>query len=308
MSKKQQRVRLVRKLQGEGSLEILGYICWWSIRNVDITQNEFIEILKECELNTKYAREHNYLSAFKRALKNMEQARIIRIVEENSQQIICQFTAENKVADKNDPRFNYDPETVIYIDKNRYRDTKDFKQALVKGDKDIRDALAQYFLQEKVRYNSNDITRYVQKILNDVADILSLRDQGCLYFIPSEYADIMQRVQRMVRKIQGGPGAFQSVPLPNVGDSRAMVSNAVTGEIEQSIKKLDEDLDEILNSGKEVTEVWKATRIRRIDQLRERLDRYAEVLNGEGDKYDQKAVKLEGQIRKVGVMGRKLNV
>lgn len=304
------RSRLINQLTEDNvSISILGYLVWWSIRNVDIDQERFAECLEECEIDEKYAREHNYLSAFKRALHNMEEARIIRIVEESPVRILCQFTAENKVETKRDgPRFDYDPETVIHIDKIVYKKAKDFAQALVKGDEQIKKQLVEHYQKEKIRYNSNDITRYIQKILNDQADILSLRDQGCLYFIPSGYAATMEKVQRLVRMIQSG-NTFECVPLPDVRASRSLVSTAVTAETELTFDKLETEVAAMLQTGQEVTEVWKDTRLRRLRQLRKRLSDYAEVLGDEGDKMVASTEKLEEQIVKVGAVGqRKLKI
>ena len=90
-------------------IPIIGYICWWSVRNVDVSQKDFAKLLKECGLPEKYAREHNYRSAFTRALHNMEEKRIIRLVEEDENRIVMQFTLENKVTSGGDPKLEYDP-------------------------------------------------------------------------------------------------------------------------------------------------------------------------------------------------------
>lgn len=296
--------RLVRELNEEGkTFPILGYLCWWSIRNVDLTQEQFSEMLTDVGLDDSYARSHNYMSAFKRALKMMEEKRIIRVVEDNATVMLCQFTAERKVkgdSSNGGPSLEYDKETILRIDKVTYRKEKDFAKALSQGDKAIREKVIEYFYREKVRYNSNDITRYVQKILRDRGDILPLRDQGNIYFVPSAYADLLEKVQKLVQRISGGKAeAFESVPMPDVKASRTLVGNSLTSQAENDLAKILADV-QALSEGKlgEVTETWKSTRLSRIKKLQKRLQTYTEVLGTDGVKLVAEAEKLEKEVMK----------
>jgi hypothetical protein len=304
VTKKQAKSRLVRNLNEDGKdFPILGYMCWWSIRNVDITQEQFAEMLTDVGLDDSYAREHNYMSAFKRALKMMEEKRIIRVVEDDATKMLCQFTAERKVKGNGSdegPSLEYDKETILRIDKNAYRKEKDFAKALSQGDEAIREKVVEHFYREKVRYNSNDITRYVQKILRDRGDILPLRDQGNIYFVPSEYADLLEKVQKLVRRIAGGKvDSFESVPMPDVKASRTLVGNNLTSQVEGDYAKLLADV-QALSEGKlgEVTETWKSTRLNRIKKLQKRLETYTEVLGEDGVKLVAEAEKLEKEVMK----------
>jgi hypothetical protein len=294
--------RLIAELkEGTKSYAILGWMCYWSIRNVDLTQDKYAQILEECGLDPKYAREHTYISAFKRALKRLEQARIIRIFEETGSYILCQFTAERHEGDA----LSYNRETVVKINKEVYRATKDFAAAVVQGDKDIKNALVEHFYKEKVRYSSPDITRYVQKIFKDTGDIVPLRDQGCVYFVPSTAEDVLVKVTQMVVQVSGGnKEAFVSIPIVDTKDNRGLVSRSVILTNQSTLAKIEAEVDLVM--GEEVTQNWKDTRMARIRALKNRLETYAGIL---GDAGTNMADKADVTIKQIGALGvRRLNL
>ena len=281
---------LIRRLsEGTSDFEILGYVCWWNIRNVDITQDQFATILRDCGINDKYAREHNYRSAFIRALKNLEEKRIIRLVEEDSAKFVYQFTAETKVDGTDHAHLEYDEETVVVIDKQRYRDWNKIEKAITKGREDIKEKLIKLFYQEKVRYKSSDITRYLQKILRDNADIISLRDQGSVYFIPASYQTVLDSVLKLVNMLSK-ESVLEYLPVPNVESSRSMVSNVFTDEIEALLDKIDKEIDEIDSGGKQVTSKWADNKRDKLKQVQERIDLYTDALEGKAKSALQKSL------------------
>lgn len=307
-AKKAQKRALITQLkEGGANIPILGWMCFWSIRCVDITQEDYAAILEECGLDPKYAREHNYLSAFKRALKNMEEARIIRIVEEDSSRISCQFTAERETTDSGGRALSYDKETVVEIDKEIYRREKDFGAAVVRGKREIKEALVEHFHREKARYNSQDITRYVQKIFKDYGDIVPLRDQGCLYFVPTTAEEVLLKVTQMVRRVAANEGAFEAVPMVNVDASRGLVGRSVAQANERVLNDLEKDLESVLKEDGQVTERWRDTRLARVQALRDRLNTYAEILGDTGKRMVEQAEEAVKQIGALGVRKLKLD-
>ncbi len=270
------KANLIRELS-EGGFEFIGYICWWNVRSVDITQEQFSVMLEEYGISTKYAREHNYRSAFIRALRNLEEKRIIRKVEETSQKLVVQLTTETKVEGDTHAHLEYDPETLVVIDKQRYREWGKFEKALVEGTEDVKKKLIEYFYKEKVRYKSSDITRYLQKILKDNGDIISLRDQGSVYFVPANYETVLDKVRQLVDMVGGG-STLERLPVPNVADSRSMVSNAFSEEADDLLNKMDKEINEVAD-GKEVTSKWRDNKIDVLDKLKRRIGDYREILN-----------------------------
>lgn len=270
---------------GTRDIPIVGFLTWWNVRSVSITQKDFSDLLENCGLPTKYAREHNYRSAFTRALRNMEEKRIIRKVEESSERIVIQFTAESKVGDGERAKLEYDPETILIVDKKIYQDTKDFEKALTKGREDIKAKVVKSFYEEKVSYNSSDITRYVQNILSENADIISLRDQGTVYFVPAGYQDTLNKVVALVGQL--GNSAMDFFPVPDTSASRGRISKSFLDEIRVILEKMTEKVSEVDEGDKEVTEKWVGNKIAEIEAVKRRIDLYSEIL----PESDQKELK-----------------
>lgn len=275
--------------EGTVNFPILGYFCFWNIRNIDITKDELVAKLKEAGIDEKYARDHNYRSAFLRALKNLEEQRIIRLVEENRDILSYQFTAESK--NEVQKSLEYDRETIVVIDKNKYRKTEKFEDALVEGRDDIKKRITELFYIEKVRYRSADITRYLQKIFTEKADIISLRENGALYFVPAGFKDVVDAVAKLM-ELLGGMCRFEFVPLPDTGQGRKMVKNAVVDEIRALFTSLENEIKEAAAEGKADSDKWSQGRLAKIENIRKRISIYEPVLADQAQKLDDDFAKL----------------
>jgi len=288
--------------QGNVNVQILGHICWTSSHNVELTQDRFAEILTSVGLPASLAKEHNWRSAFIRALRNMEEKRLIRLVEENGDRLVYQFTAEKLQETADVPFLNYVKETVVVINKAKYAENGDFAEAIVQGDPEIKKRVIEIFNVEKHKYNSADMNRYVQKIFRTRADIVTLRDQGGVYFVPATYQAVVQIVSQLAAQVPGL--SFNYLPIPDVESSRRTVSEAVNDEVLASLAELDRDMKAVTDGFVQVTDVWRKTRLGRIEAVKERIKQYGEILVGAGESLQEKTRSLE--LRLLGP--RKLNV
>jgi hypothetical protein len=259
------------------SYDILGYTVWWNIRDVEITQDQFAALLRQAGIDEKYAREHIYRSAFIRALHNLEEKRIIRRVDETGSLLTYQFTAEQVVTTDGEKSLEYDKETVIIVDKDVYRRTGDFKKALVQGRDDIKQKVLTFFEQEKTKYYSSDITRYIQKIFQDRADFVNLRPQGCVYFVPARYSEVVQSIKRMVEQLNK-LCSLEAMPIVNVESSREVIGGAFTLEMQQVYVNIAAELKAVVDGNKDVGEKWTENKRAEISDLLARVDDYAGVL------------------------------
>lgn len=291
-------------VEGSKDIPIIGFWTFWSVRNVDLTQEQLKAKLTANGLSDKYALEHNYRSAFTRALANMEEKRIIRRIEENERRIVIQFTAEEVVREAGDKELQYEKETILTVDKKIYFEEKDFAKALTsEGRPEIRRKVLNYFAEEKTKYNSGDITRYVQKILSDGADVISLRDQGCLYFVPAGSQEFLQKVVNLVRGLSSS--TMEMVPMPDVKASRDLVGNAFVDEIDQTLERWEQEVEAVEKGDKEVGEKWGQTKIAKISEIVVRMRSYASLLNAsEADRLEQSFKALEERVNP----GRKLKL
>lgn len=259
---------------GANDFEIVGFLCWWSIHNVNVTRERLIEVLKGCGIDEKFARSHNYRAAFIRSLRELEENRIIRPVSENAVEMVYQFTAETKVED-DDVKLKYDPETLVKINKAVYRKTQSIAEAL-HGREDIRQKLIEIFDSKKDMYHSSDITRLIKRIFSEKADIVSLREQGSVYYVPSQFQNILGAVASFVNSIGGS--SFQYFPLPNVEACRQAVAAAVDDEMRVDLEKMEKEIEEVSSGNKEITERWRNHKIKTLENIQKRVARYSEVL------------------------------
>jgi hypothetical protein len=261
--------------EGTKTLDIMGYVAWWTVKNVSIVREQLIQVLKGCGIDEKFARSHNYRAAFIRSLRELEANRIIRPVEENSGAMVYQFTAENQVEGNDEVKLEYSPETLVTIDKGIYRKTQDISQAIT-GREDIKEKLVALFEEKKDKYHSSDITRLIKRIFAERADIVSLRETGGVYYIPTEFESVLHAVSQFVNNI--GSSSFEFFPLPDVEACRNAVAYAVDNEMRVDLEKMEEEAKLVESGEKEVTQRWRNHRIKTLDKFTQRFTRYKAVL------------------------------
>jgi len=271
-------------VQVEG-VPTIGFVTWWNVRDVEISRDWFKAELDKVGLDgDRYAKDHNYRATFIRCLRHLEQQRIIRRVTEDQDRLVYQFTAETLIDDPDNPRLEYTPETVIEIDKDAYWTTNDFAESLVKCDETLKVLLVDLFEKERQTYRSSDLTRYVQKIFRDHADIVSLREQGSVYFVPAAYQELVNQVSQVLAAITTGQAQLEFFPVPDVESSRNMVGHGVEAEIAEVFAKMEAEIKEMQSGSNNITDKWVQHRRAKIQAIKERLNAYSLVLGDTADK------------------------
>ena len=290
--------------EGDNSFNTLGSLVWWHVRNAKITKDELANLLVGAGINPKYSKDHNYRSAFIRALRDMEEKRIIRLVEESPAHLMYQFTTEARteasanLTDITTPRLQYDPETVVTVDKEAYKASQNIETAL-HGREDIVKRLLGLFQQEKSNYQSADVTRMIQRIFEDEADLVRMRENGGIYFVPVAYSEIITKVASVVSQI--GNSSLEFLPLPDVAACRAALKNAVKDEIDAALTKLSEEIDS-MSKGDGLTDKKAEHRLSQVRKLQERIEHYMGVLEGDGTRLKSGLDRLEKFIVKNRVL------
>ena len=287
-----------------GSVPTLGFVTWWNVREVETTRDWFKAKLDGVGLDgERYAREHNYRATFIRCLRSLEEQRIIRKVKEDGMRMIYQFTSETLVDDEDNPRLEYTPETVVEIDKSAYWTEGNFAEALVKCDDALKKILVELFDKERKTYRSSDITRYVQRIFSDQADIVSLRPQGSVYFIPAAYEELVSKVAQVLEAVPKGEAHLEFFPVPDVQSARLMVGRGVEVEIDELAKKLAEEIEKMKKGPENLTDRWVRHRQNQIQKVQSRIAMYSDLL---GDAADRLGGKFN--LLKATLGGRKIEV
>ncbi len=285
-----QRNHLIGALQVQGNdVPILGNVVWWNVREVNCTRDFFKLQLDAVGIDgEKYAREHNYRATLIRCLRSLTEQRLIEKVKEDMCELTYQFTRRELVDQGDGDELQYEKELTFTIDKTAYFDCGDIEDSISKcDDSDVRAHIISLFNEEKVKYNSSDVTRYVQKILNDHSDIVSLRPQGAVYFVPASGQELVQKLAQVLDNIQGqgyGIASLSYFPVPNVESAANMVGQGVDSEITDLFGKMDEEITKMQTGSGEITEKWIQTRKDRIQKVKDRLKMYQNVL---GDRADE---------------------
>ena len=93
---------------------LLGEIITWNCGGITVGHLDLVEVLREADPDESVARELAPRHAFSRACKKLNDARIIRQINEDDSHITFQFTAEQRDGD----RYTYELETLLKLNKN----------------------------------------------------------------------------------------------------------------------------------------------------------------------------------------------
>jgi len=171
--------------------KLLGEIITWSCSGSVVRHYDLVEALRTAELDESVARELAPRHAFTRACRKLSDARIIRQVGEDEASVYFQFTAEQREGD----RFAYELEAILTLDKSTGR---------VHCDQAALARLAQDELDRCIAARTGaDITRVVQKLCEQHADLFPIRPQGGAYFVPQEHSRFVDRLQTLLGQLNG---------------------------------------------------------------------------------------------------------
>ena len=190
-------------------------------------------------------------SAFLRACKDMladKKNRLIRKLEETSSEIKFQFTEEKKGFGELD----YDKEAIVSVEK---------ATGNLSGDDPAIVSKAQDLLNEHAQKRSTaDVTRLIQKIFDkSKGDLVPLRAQGGVYFVPDSQRDLLDRIEAILAEIGG---KLNQYTVNGDAQSRKSVANDMMGYIRNLIGDLRDSCSRVDMNSKETT------RKRREDDMR----------------------------------------
>lgn len=213
---------------------LLGEIITWSVSGAGIRYADLTRALREADLRESVAGELAPRHAFARACHKLSEDRIIRQVSEDEETISFQFTAERLKGD----RFEYDFETLLRLNKSSGSIECTLRELA---------ALAQEELDRcQEARTASDVTRIVQRLFEQQADLFPIREQGGAYFVPQQHVPFVDQVQRFLTALNGRIHRF---PIPSgtphgdrsVKDAVADGISAMITEHEVAIDRFDGD-------------------------------------------------------------------
>jgi hypothetical protein len=172
--------------------------------------------------------------AFSRAVKDLDESRIIKQAHEDSTHIWFQFTKE--YLDKTSGMFSYNFEVMLKLNKA----TGDVDCP----DQNLRTTAYNLVLRQMGQRNSSDVTRIVQKLFDKMSqygDLFPIREQGGAYFVPAHYQHLVDQIDRLFVSIGG--------KLTRWGIAPSEANNKSAGEtIRDAVDSLIEDYDKAIEA------------------------------------------------------------
>ena len=259
---------------------LLGEIITWNCGGITVGHLDLVEALRDADLDESVARELAPRHAFSRACKKLNDARIIRQINEDDSHITFQFTTEQRDGD----RYTYELETLLKLNKNSGKVTCELAGLAT---------LAQEELDRCIHARTgSDVTRMIQRLFEKKADLFPIREKGGVYFVPQEHVGFVDRVQTFVGRINGNLSRF---PVPSGtphGDKS--VKESVAGGLASLIA---EHHDAIKGFGDDTRHKTLERAAERIKLTKHKIESYACYLAEEKAKLETELAKAAADLR-----------
>lgn len=243
------------------AIDRIGVIVSWKAPT-EVSFHNLRDAITNAGLDASLARDMLPRHAFSRAATEMSEARIIKKVEESKDRLVFQFTKEYLHSGE----WQYAKEAVLSLNKK----TGDvFSQDYTLANH------AQLLVHKHImRRTAADVSRIVQKVFEKYGgDLVPLRDQGGVYFVPDSCAWLVQAVESLLLAIGGGLRKFQ---LHGGDDSTdASVANAMADHVLALVKDFRDSCESIT---KESDQEVVVRRLNGLKDLRAKLTAYSTLL------------------------------
>ena len=206
-------------------LKWLGVIVTWS-SGPDGTTHKHEDVTKAllaANLDPKTARDLLPRNAFARAAKKLSEERVIDVFSQDAESLVFQFTRKHL----NSKQWEFSKEAFVTLNKDTGVITSD--------DTDLA-SVAQAELDRCMEERTTaDVTRIVQQLFEQHAELIPMRDAGGVYFVPQEHADFANRVAMFLETLNG---RLDRIPVP---EGTASGDKAIQNAVSATMEKLIED-------------------------------------------------------------------
>jgi hypothetical protein len=245
-----------------------GNIASWESPKDEVLFSDLRTALDINGFDEELAKELAPRNAFSRACKQMCEDRVIDKVEETDKQIKFQLTKKALVGTE----LEYTKECDLFLDKESGRVDGSNEQL-------AKHAEALVIHHQNVRCSA-DITRLIQKIFQTAGgDLVPLRKQGGVYFVPHTHTDLIHRIGSLMAAIGGTLNLF----AVDAGDEKTKES--VANQMTDHLLAL---IGDFKNSCRGISaDTATSTLERRVEtaqQIRGKLESYQSLLSGYASK------------------------
>ena len=240
----------------------LGQIVTWRVP-AQVTLTDLRAALAAAHLDEELARDLHPRHVFSRALRDMKAGRVIcRLQGSTEDHVSFQITRQ----DAGLTEVVYERDAQVDMDLHTGAVTSDHAETELRA-RDLVEA------HTKKRLTS-DLTRLVQQVFDcQRADLVPLREQGGVYFVPDQHKDLVEQVRTLLHEIKGRLNSF-AIRL-GCADTAQSVADSLSEHLAGLIEEFRASCAEIsVDSRGDAI----ARREARITELRRRLECYRGLL------------------------------
>lgn len=225
--------------------------------------------------------------AFSRAARKLAEGRIIRKVNEDDATLKFQFTKEYLKGGQ----YEYAIETHLELNKKTgavdcpHSDLQKLAKNLVDGEMAVR--------------KSSDVTRLIQRSFDQKkGDLIPIREQGGVYFIPESHAALADSIDELLRKVGG---ALRRFKVSSDGASTSSsVASAMNDHFLSMIAEFEQSCAEI-GGADPVSPTIQKRRTERINELRVKLSAYKDIMQDYAETIEKKIEEANADlIKRIG--------
>jgi hypothetical protein len=247
---------------------LLGEIVTWDLRSLEVSYTDVLQALTDAGLDPAAAKEMAPRSAFGRACKELKENRSIDKVSHARGEISFQLTKK----EIRDDRVDFDYECRIVLN----TETGDLK---CDENPVIEQTARDLFAHAMQTRNAADVTRLVQKMFSDHADLYPINPhKGVAYFVPDAHRDFTAKIESFLTKLGGTLPRFP-VPKGTI-EGNASVRDAVNAGLETVLGELRESVDGFDAETRKST-MEKA--LEKFEVMRHKVECYGEYLDTKKD-------------------------
>jgi len=247
----------------------LGDLIWWTLAEARIDRSTLENIWSGAQLAPEYLPDPPTAEkALKSAVREAaigQPDRLIRLGKEDEAEIIFAVVHETKHTDGS---ITYQQETRVILD--RQVESVSFD---VPGH-DLAAVITSRFGELRSTHMADEVRRSMMKVL-DACAVVTLRDHGGVYWVPSPYAETVRRLQGAIEKI--GSSRVYLLPVHASADANRTLGDAAKLAIEDELAALKAEVDGFMASPPDRP----STLVRRLDAfegLQARANLYRDVL------------------------------
>lgn len=262
-------------------VKLMGEVISWSVKGKSIPVADIRNALLAQGFDEKALREMLPRNAFSRACNLLKENRVIRVKQETDTELVFQFTAEKKTINGD---YVYQHELDLTLEKAT--------GAIICTDPATK-ALAESLIAENMaNRTAADITKLVQKLFEEEADMFPVRKAGGVYFVPERHRDFVARIAKLLEAVGGSISRF---PVPEgTVEGTASVKQSVEDGIESLINSHLEAIEKLdMNSRQSTME----HRQQEIDMTKLKIEAYSLYLDEKRERLAELTAQAELRLK-----------